>query len=475
MGILDTQSTRLTNRKLGRRRLEQKRSARQGEAPDLDRRRPLRGAAAPSRQDATVDVAGRLRRRRNARVVATLGTAGRLLLVILLLPLQVVFVLARPRDLARRLRETPSRIVATSRRFRAASRDPESGAGRVRETLRLSTFFFREELADMQDGFPRPGEVASAVIEAGRRLAARLGQVMGILPRDAHDDVPNRLFNAASMALIASSIGIGLFVAGYQGFEALKGSGRLAIREVRLSGLDRTDEVALAASLGVSVGDNLFDTDPAALVAAAASFPWVDEVAVTRDLRDGLLEIRVREHQPAMLLVEDGIHLVDEKAAVFKPLQAGDPADLPVLTLGEGLDSDGRDRATSGALDLLRALASGRVLTAADVSEIRYEAHGGFTLVTRSGLPVRLGSRDFALGLGRLERAVQTGHLPLDAVASVDAGLRDRLVAMPLATGRARRQLRERLQAQPVDADGRERMLHLDRIRRSRPDEGASL
>ena len=51
--------------------------------------------------------------------------------------------------------------------------------------------------------------------------------------------------------------------------------------------------------------------------------------------------------------------------------------------------------------------------------------------MTRSGLPIHIGSEDFAARLGRLERAVASGDLPLEAVASVDVSLRDRLVVVP--------------------------------------------
>jgi hypothetical protein len=122
--------------------------------------------------------------------------------------------------------------------------------------------------------------------------------------------------------------------------------------------------------------------------------------------------------------------------------------------------------AATGAVDVLHALSAGRAIASGDLSELHYEADDGFTLITRDGLPVRLGRRDFSDRLGRLERAVQSGDLPLDALASVDIGLRDRLVAVPLTTSKARRTLRKKVDEQPVDHADRQRMLHLQRIQR---------
>ncbi len=474
MGILDTQSIRLSNRRLGKRRLEQRRAARKAAAAARDRRRPGRGARTRSHQDTTVDVSGRRRRRSRARLRDSIGGAGRVLLMLLLLPVQLLLLLLRPLELIRRLRETPGRVRSASRRLRMASRDPRSRPGRAWQTARLSAHFVREELADMQDGFPRPTELALAVLEVLRELAARAGRAIGVLPRDRRDDVSDRLLHALSLGVISAAVLVGLFVASYQGIEAAKTSDRLAIKQVRVLGLERTPEEAVLARLPVAAGDNLLDLDLATLGRGARDLPWIDDVTVTRNLRDGLLTVRVVEHRPVFLMAGADLRLVDDQGRPFKPLDGEGPADLPVLALAPDLGPDEQAHAATGALEILRALAAGRALTATDVSEVRYDPDDGFALVTRGGLPVRLGRRDFADRLGRLERAVHTGSLPLDALASVDVGLRDRLVAVPLTTRKAERQIRKRVEEQPIDQDRRRRMLHLERIRRSIGSEGGA-
>ena len=467
MGILDTQSIRLNNRRLGKRRLEQRRTAREDASTAQDRRRPGRGARVRSHQDTTIDVTARRRRRSRAHLRDVAGATARALLTVALLPVQLLLLLIRPVETARRLRETPDRVRAASRRLRMASRDPRSRPGRLWETARLSAHFVREEFADMQDGFPRPAEVVLSGAGVLRELAARLGRRVGVLPQDRRDDVPDRLLHAVSLGVITAAVGLGLFVASYQGIEAMKTSDRLAIREVRILGLDRTGEAEVASRLPVAAGDNLLDLDPATVADRVRDLPWIDTVTVTRDLRDGMLTVRVVEHRPALLMAADDLRLVDDQGRPFKVLDGAGPADLPVLALGPGLPPDEQARAATGALEILRALTAGRAVTASDISEIRYDPDDGFALVTLAGLPVRLGRRDFSDRLGRLERAVQLGNLPLDALASVDVGLRDRLVAVPLATRKAEREIRRQVEEQPIDPDRRRRMLHLERIRRS--------
>ncbi len=474
MGVLDTQSIRehLANRKLGRRRLEQRKRARQSASAERrraardDRRRPGRGAMVSRRpQDATVDVRGRRRARARAAARDRAEAVGYVVGAALLFPVKLLVVLLQPRELIRRLREAPDRMRSGTRRLRMASRNPDTAAGRISETVRLGTWFVREEFADMQDGFPRPRDVAASVAGAVRDVAEVVARRVGLLPEDSTDDVGERLAQAAGLGFVAAAIGVGLFISTFEGIEAVKTHERLAVAEVAVLGLDRTGEADVLAALGVRPGDNLLELELDAVAARAERLPWIDAVTLRRDLRGQVFEVRVVEHRPVLLLAGAApLRLVDDAGRAFKPLAPGDPVDLPVLTiLGEATDEVVAD-AASGSLDVLHALSAGRAVAASDVSELRYEPDDGFTLVTRTGLPVRLGRRDFSDRLGRLERAVQSGDLPLDALASVDVGLRDRLVAVPLTTRKARRTLRQKVEEQRVDHADRQRMLHLQRI-----------
>ena len=431
-----------------------------------DRRRPERGVrphATP--QDATVDVAGRRRRRIAVRILAGIEASGRCLLIALLLPLSLLPALLRPREFVRRLRESPSRLRSSARRVRISSKDPRSRAGRFVEASKLSLHFVREELTDMQDGFPTAGEVADAVSGKLRWAAERGAAMVGLLPGDRRsDDSTDRLLHAASLGLIGGVVVVGIFVSSFGGMEALKDSGRMNIQQVQVLGLTQLNKEEFLAELTAKRGDNLLELDLDGLGVSAAEHPWIERVEVTRNLRDQTLTFRAVERRPALLLAGVSLKLVDDRGRVFKSHEPRDPVDFPVLSIEGEVDRATRNEALEGAIAILHALAAGRVVTTPQLSEIRFSEAEGFTLVTRAGLPIQVGREDFSARLGRLERAVGTGELPLDAVASVDVSLRDRLVVVPRSTKKARRVLQQKVKTQPVAKERRSRMLHLRRV-----------
>jgi len=474
MGVLDRQSIRrdLRNRRVGT-------AAGRRKPVAAERRRPNRGAASSAQLEAIrksrrAVVTGAHdkapRRRRRTSLAGRLGAVARVLAMPLLLPVALLAMLARPRDLVRRVVDAPDRMRSQSRRLRNQARDPDTTAGRVAQTARVTAWYVREEMADMAGGFPSLRLVARRLGEGAADVADAVGRRIGLLPETAQDDsAGERVFRGVALGLVGAAVLVGLFLAGYQGLEAAKGSDQLALDRVAVLGLDRVVESDVLSRLPVRPGANLLELEPNRLGGAIADLAWVDTVDVRLDLRQRVLEVVVVEHRPALLLVDNGLHLVDEQGRAFKTLEAGDPADLPLLEVaGLADDPELLPRASLGALDILRAARAGRALRASDISEIRWEGEGkGFSVVTKAGLPIALGRQDFAARLGRLERAVASGQLPLDAVQRIDAGLRDRLVALPRARAEAKKTLRKAVEAQPVRKVQRNRMIHLDRIRRT--------
>ena len=396
---------------------------------------------------------------------------GRKLLVLVVLPAQLLLLLLRPRELARRVLEAPALFRSTARRLRLQTRDPESAAGRMWETMRLSAHFVREELADMQDGFPSFDAVARSSVEAlsssGRHVSGRISSRISA----QREEVYARLQHSAALGLVAGVVVVGLFVAGYQALESLKQSDRLSIQDIQVQGLDRVERSQLLEALVVGEGDNLLELEPAVLSARAAGLPWVAGISLRRDLRGQRLELAVVEHEAVMVLGDEPLMLMNESGEVFKQVQPGDPIDLPFLTLEDrGLAERPAElrQIGQGAVQILRALDSGTALREVDVSEIRFEGEAGFVVLSRTGLPVRLGREDFAVRLGRLERAVRGGALPLHALASVDLGLRDRLVAVPRDARSARKAFSKGLSKQPMGPAARARVLELEGSPRTR-------
>lgn len=469
VGVLDSQNLRedVKNRRVGRQRLEHRKQLRARLREDtgrFERRRPGRGTEEVTSQDATVDVPSRRRHRAALRVLTAIEAGGRCLLIGLLLPLAFLPALMRPREFLRRAKEAPTRLRSSARRIRISSRDPSTAAGRFAEASRLSLHFVREELSDMQDGFPSPSELAESVSARVRSGGEKLASLVGILPSDGRsNDLGDRVLHAAALGLIGGAVVVGIFVASFEGMEELKTSERMSLQHITVLGLGQLAEGELLMALDARSGDNLLELDLARVRDSATEHPWVERAEITRNLREQSLQVQVVEHRPALLLAGATLKLIDDRGRVFKRHAPTDPIDFPVLTIEGETSPSIRTQATRGAVEILHALAGGRVVTSHELSELRFAEGEGFTLFTRSGLPIRLGSRDFAVRLGRLERAVDTGKLPLEAVASVDISLRDRLVVVPQSTRRARRVLEEKVESQPVPAERRSRMLHLKR------------
>lgn len=464
MGVLDRQSLRgeVKNRKLGRERLAMRDRRYLTRPSTSERRRPRRGVR---------DTPGRVRTPRQTPTAVRffdqasefVHVLGRLLFFLLLVPPMSLRLLLRPSELAERVREAPTRIRATTKRLRLESKDPGTWAGKSLETARLAASFLQEELADMRDGIPTVNMVRADLRIGSSTVLEHLAPLVGFREREDGISPGDRLGGAAAMGLVLGVVGIGLFVAVFNGIEELKTSEHLALQSVGVVGLSRVSEEAVLSLLGASLGDNMLELESASLGGAILGLPWVDSVEVHRNIAGRTIEVRVLEHRAALLLPGETMRLMDDRGRIFKDWEAGEPWDLPLLTANTD-DGELPEEATKAALEVLHALGAGRALGDDAISEIRWDPSEGFSVVTRRGLPVRLGRSDFGARLGRVERAVGAGRLPLDAVASVDAGLRDRLVAVPRKARRARRAVKKIIESQPVPRRDRARLLHLRRI-----------
>ena len=419
-----------------------------------ERRRPDRGARSASPPP-----------RARRPLGGVFGAIGRVFALLLLLPLLLLLLLAHPVEFARRLSEAPGRMQARTRRLRMEARDPETTAGRIRVSAEMTGHFFREELADMEDGFPKAEHVLADLRVLVRRVLLRVGRTLGLVDeRGDPDEVSDRLFRAVALGLIVAGVGVGLFASTFLAIDEFRQHERLTLADIRVVGQHRLDaEVVQAAGLA-RLGDSLMDLDLDAIAARIEQLPWVERAIPERDLRGQTLVLRVVERRPALVLADGGLQLVDDRGVAFKPLERGDATDLPILAVEGTSQPEAVAEATRGALQILQVASTGTALRDRDISELRWDARRGYTLVTRAGLPIRVGRADFSARLGRLERAAASGGLLLDHLQELDLALGDRIVAVPRTQPKARKQLAERIAEQPVKADARTLMLHLQRV-----------
>jgi len=207
------------------------------------------------------------------------------------------------------------------------------------------------------------------------------------------------------------------------------------IQAVTIGGAERASEVSLRHLADLQEGDSLL-VDLDAVAGRVRKHPWVDTVAVSRDL-SGNVRIRVTEHEPVMLLAHDGLYRVSASGEVFIKARSED-LDLPILT---GLDSDLIDthggvarEVLNHAVALLAAVDEGcDALDPAGLSEIHFDRDLGFSLILRSGSRVRLGFSPPSDQLARLDAVVRSG-LDLNVPHEVDLDMADMAVVKPLAS-----------------------------------------
>lgn len=218
----------------------------------------------------------------------------------------------------------------------------------------------------------------------------------------------------AGRALSVSARGFAaLALAGGVGYGALRlerwvmGAPRFDVREVRLAGNLHATGAELRLLAGISPGVNVFRADLAAACRRLEHHPWVREARATRRLPD-VVELSVREFEPAALVNLGALYFVDPTGLVFKRSQPGDPVDVPVVTGISREQWDHERKAAQGrltlALDAIDAYRRTGLAPSTPLAEVSVDPERDLMLVVGDGTEVRVGGRD-ALDekLGRLK------------------------------------------------------------------------
>jgi cell division protein FtsQ len=180
-----------------------------------------------------------------------------------------------------------------------------------------------------------------------------------------------------------------------------------ATETIDISGLQTLTRERVLARAGLAYGQNVFEVSPEEAERRMLEDPWVQSAKVTRRL-PGSYAIELTEQKPALVLVlGDELLLVGQDASVLKPVEPGDPVDLPLLT---GTDADRfraeldyRSSLLVAAVGLLHDYRDAGLWAREPLAEIRVEPDQGLTLyIGDDATQVRLGKRPFAKKLRRL-------------------------------------------------------------------------
>jgi cell division protein FtsQ len=215
-----------------------------------------------------------------------------------------------------------------------------------------------------------------------RRLTGGIGELVGSI---------GVLFSIAVLCLT--------FIYAYS---YLLSSPYFEIKETSVRGLKELTEKDVLTQAALQPRQNLLALNIDALASRISTNPWVKNIYVGRELPNRLI-LEVRERTP-LALVKQGsnFYLMDSEGFVFKKLGKGDEVDLPILT---GFNSKEKEKLKLllTTLNLLKKLsASGHYNHLGSVSEVHLDDVFGLSLLTDSGLYLKLGKDDYENKLKQL-------------------------------------------------------------------------
>jgi cell division protein FtsQ len=176
----------------------------------------------------------------------------------------------------------------------------------------------------------------------------------------------------------------------------------LQIRDTVVKGCRELTEKEVLSLASIRTAANILTVNTDAVARRIRGNPWVREVFVGREFPDRLV-IVVRERQ-AIALIEkaEGLFLLDTDGQPFKKLEAGEEADLPVLTglvRGGALDQPLMQKSLA-LLKEVTAIKDGPAI--GNISEIHGNETFGFSLFTDTGLCLKLGFDGYENKIRRL-------------------------------------------------------------------------
>lgn len=196
------------------------------------------------------------------------------------------------------------------------------------------------------------------------------------------------------VVLAAVAVGAGGGYGARSIYDGLLSSDLFAIKSIEVSGGKRLSREKILSLAGIWEGQNIFRVDAEQAVNQIASHPWVKGVTVRRQFPDRVI-IRVVEREAQSLVRKSGLWLMDETGVAFKPVQTGDPIDMPVITGPGEVEGEREKEMMQRALAHIKRAENSDLLPAAQISEIIISPLGRITLFTTGALErVDFGKKD---------------------------------------------------------------------------------
>jgi cell division protein FtsQ len=194
------------------------------------------------------------------------------------------------------------------------------------------------------------------------------------------------------------------------------------IKEISVRGLKELTEKDVLATAGIKPAQNLLAINTDAVIRRVSANQWVESIHVGRELPNKLV-LEVKERTPLVLVKQDNdFCLMDAEGFVFKKLGKSDEVDLPIIT-GVDEKEDVKSQLLLATLNLLKTVSkSSQYAYLGTVSEVHVDNVFGLSLISSTGLYLKLGTTDFENKLKQLKlvladlenRGMKNGYLCID-------------------------------------------------------------
>jgi len=251
-----------------------------------------------------------------------------------------------------------------------------------------------------------PKKIRTSMIARKNRLRRRLADTLGEFLR--------------ALGLLLSAVVLCcLFIYAY-GY--LLSTPYFEIKEISVRGLKELTEQDVLTQAAMTPRQNLLSVNVDALAGRISANPWVKNIHVGRELPNRIV-LAIKERNPVALVKQsNGLYLMDNEGNVFKKLDKNDEVDLPVLT-GVDFKEKEKSKLLLSTLNLLQTMAaSNRYSYLGAISEVNVNDIVGVSLLTDTGLYLKLGTDNYEKKLNKLsavmadmeKRGMRKGYLFVD-------------------------------------------------------------
>ncbi|BDQ37425.1 hypothetical protein SYK_17850 [Pseudodesulfovibrio nedwellii] len=206
------------------------------------------------------------------------------------------------------------------------------------------------------------------------------------------------------MSLLALSLIAVLGVGLLYGYRLMTSHPYFELKEIHVTGNDRLTHGDILNNANVALGLNCMEMNVGEVERKLSANPWIKSVTVRRDLPNRLY-IKVQEKVPAFWTRKgDGLYFADAQGEDIAPMNPGELASLPILSVAEGLEEGPRvltgilQKIKDGQTPFTQSQAAWIKLTSAHEMEIYLDGHD-----MGKGLTIKLSTDRWEVQLERLK------------------------------------------------------------------------